>query len=66
MGSGHQPRPSLLQEAKTWFNIALSREEAGDAYELLAQFFQKAFSCAKQAQRPLLQVQELIPPTQGP
>nr|XP_020026568.1 tonsoku-like protein isoform X2 [Castor canadensis] len=50
---------NALEEAKTWFNIALSREEAGDAYELLAQCFQKAFSCAKQAQRPLLQRQIL-------
>ncbi|XP_012414241.1 tonsoku-like protein [Trichechus manatus latirostris] len=44
-----------LEEAKTWFNIALSREEAGDAYELLAPCFQKALSCAQQAQRPRLQ-----------
>nr|XP_012615646.1 tonsoku-like protein isoform X4 [Microcebus murinus] len=47
------------QEAKTWFNIALSREEAGDAYELLVPCFQKALSCAQQAQRPLLQRQVL-------
>lgn len=46
----------LFQEAKTWFNIALSREEAGDAYELLAPCFQKAFCCAQQAQRFQLQV----------
>nr|XP_058132176.1 tonsoku-like protein isoform X2 [Dasypus novemcinctus] len=44
-----------LEEAKTWLNIALSREEAGDAYELLAPCFQKALSCAQQAQRPQLQ-----------
>ncbi|KAL1767190.1 tonsoku isoform X1 [Sigmodon hispidus] len=46
---------NALEEAKTWFNIALSREEAGDAYELLAPCFQKAFSCAQQAQRFQLQ-----------
>ena len=60
---GGQQAPSssfllLLQEAKTWLNIALSREEAGDAYELLAPCFQKALSCAQQAQRPQLQVQK--------
>ncbi|XP_039109989.1 tonsoku-like protein isoform X2 [Hyaena hyaena] len=48
-----------LEEAKTWLNIALSREEAGDAYELLAPCFQKALSCAQQAQRPQLQRQIL-------
>lgn len=46
----------LLQEAHTWLNIALSREEAGDAYELLAPCFREALSCAQQAQRPQLQV----------
>ncbi|XP_060245185.1 tonsoku-like protein isoform X2 [Meriones unguiculatus] len=50
---------NALEEAKTWFNIALSREEAGDAYELLAPCFQKAFSCAQQAQRFQLQRQIL-------
>nr|XP_025727141.1 tonsoku-like protein [Callorhinus ursinus] len=48
-----------LEEAKTWLNIALSREEAGDAYELLAPCFQKALSCAQQARRPQLQRQVL-------
>ncbi|XP_034868070.1 LOW QUALITY PROTEIN: tonsoku-like protein [Mirounga leonina] len=48
-----------LEEAKTWLNIALSREEAGDGYELLAPCFQKALSCAQQAQRPQLQRQVL-------
>lgn len=48
-----------LEEAKTWLNIALSREEAGDAYELLAPCFQKALNCAQQAQRPQLQRQVL-------
>ncbi|XP_008068198.1 tonsoku-like protein [Carlito syrichta] len=46
---------NALEEAKTWFNIALSHEEAGDAYELLAPCFQKALSCAQQAQQPRLQ-----------
>lgn len=59
---GGQPQRSsfllLLQEAKTWLNIALSREEAGDAYKLLAPCFQKALSCAQQAQRPQLQVRK--------
>lgn len=44
------------QDAKTWLNIALSREEAGDAYEELLPCFQKALDCAQQAQRPRLQV----------
>ncbi|KAK2503088.1 hypothetical protein MC885_018775 [Smutsia gigantea] len=44
-----------LEEAKTWLNIALSHEEAGDAYELLVPCFQKALSCAQQAQRRQLQ-----------
>ncbi|XP_032172823.1 tonsoku-like protein isoform X1 [Mustela erminea] len=48
-----------LEEAQTWLNIALSREEAGDAYEQLAPCFQKALSCAQQAQRPQLQRQIL-------
>ncbi|KAB1257925.1 Tonsoku-like protein [Camelus dromedarius] len=50
---------NALEEAKTWLNIALSREEAGDAYELLAPCFQKALSCAQQAQQPQLQRQAL-------
>ncbi|KAM5280683.1 tonsoku-like protein [Ctenodactylus gundi] len=50
---------SALEEAKTWLHIALSREEAGDTYELLAPCFQKALSCAQQAQRPQLQRQVL-------
>ncbi|CAH6791092.1 tonsoku-like protein [Phodopus roborovskii] len=50
---------NALEEAKTWFNIALSREEAGDTYELLAPCFQKAFSCAQQAHRFQLQRQIL-------
>ncbi|XP_017367154.1 tonsoku-like protein [Cebus imitator] len=50
---------NVLEEAKTWLNIALSREEAGDAYELLAPCFQKALSCAQQARRPQLQRQVL-------
>ncbi|XP_060053300.1 tonsoku-like protein isoform X3 [Erinaceus europaeus] len=50
---------NAVEEAKTWLNIALSREEAGDAYELLAPCFQKALSCAQQAQRPQLQRQIL-------
>ncbi|XP_059971458.1 tonsoku-like protein isoform X1 [Mesoplodon densirostris] len=50
---------SALEEAKTWLNIALSREDAGDAYEVLAPCFQKALSCAQQAQRPRLQRQVL-------
>lgn len=63
-GGGQPPSSSPhlpLQEAKTWLNIALSREEAGDAYELLAPCFQKALSCAQQAQRPQLQVQSPSP-----
>lgn len=54
-----------LQEAKTWLNIALSREEAGDAYEELAPCFQKALSCAQQAQQPQLQVRP-HPPSCSP
>ncbi|XP_070248665.1 tonsoku-like protein [Myotis yumanensis] len=50
---------NALEEAKTWLNIALSREEAGDTYEELAPCFQKALSCAQQAQRPQLQRQVL-------
>nr|XP_044999782.1 tonsoku-like protein isoform X3 [Jaculus jaculus] len=50
---------NALEEAKTWFNIAVSHEEAGDAYELLAPCFQKALSCAQQAQRLQLQRQIL-------
>nr|XP_031546329.1 tonsoku-like protein isoform X2 [Vicugna pacos] len=50
---------NALEEAKTWLNIALSREEAGDAYELLAPCFQKALSCAQQARQPQLQRQAL-------
>ncbi|XP_005395946.1 PREDICTED: tonsoku-like protein isoform X2 [Chinchilla lanigera] len=50
---------NALEEAKTWLNIALSREEAGDAYELLALCFQKALNCAQQVQRPQLERQVL-------
>ncbi|XP_061028188.1 tonsoku-like protein [Eubalaena glacialis] len=50
---------NALEEAKTWLNIALSREDAGDAYEVLAPCFQKALSCAQQAQQPRLQRQVL-------
>ena len=55
----------LLQEAKTWLNIALSREEAGDAYEVLALCFQKALGCAQLAGQPQLQVGSACPPTLG-
>ncbi|KAG8515412.1 Tonsoku-like protein, partial [Galemys pyrenaicus] len=50
---------NALEEAKTWLNIALSREEAGDTYELLAPCFQKALDCAQQAAQPQLQRQVL-------
>ncbi|XP_053786041.1 tonsoku-like protein isoform X2 [Desmodus rotundus] len=50
---------NALEEAKTWLNIALSREEAGDAYEEVAPCFQKALCCAQQAQQPRLQRQVL-------
>ncbi|CAK6439042.1 unnamed protein product [Pipistrellus nathusii] len=50
---------NALEEAKTWLNIALSREDAGDIYEELAPCFQKALGCAQQAQRPQLQRQIL-------
>ncbi|XP_045716770.1 tonsoku-like protein [Phyllostomus hastatus] len=50
---------NALEEAKTWLNIALSREEAGDAYEELAPCFQKALCCAQRAQQPRLQRQVL-------
>lgn len=53
--------PLLPQDAKTWLNIALSREEAGDTYEEMAPCFQKALDCAQQAQRPQLQVQRPLP-----
>lgn len=59
------PHSLPRQEAKTWLNIALSREEAGDAYEELAPCFQKALRCAQQAQRPQLQVRP-HPPSRGP
>lgn len=47
-------------------NIALSREDAGDAYEVLAPCFQKALSCAQQAQQPRLQVWEPAHPCWDP
>ncbi|KAM8786169.1 tonsoku-like protein [Rhynchonycteris naso] len=50
---------NALEEAETWLNIALSREEAGDNYKELAPCLQKALSCAQQAQRPRLQRQIL-------
>ncbi|XP_019485672.1 PREDICTED: tonsoku-like protein [Hipposideros armiger] len=50
---------NALEDAKTWLNIALSREEAGDAYEEMAPCFQKALDCAQQAQQPQLQRQVL-------
>lgn len=55
----------LLQEAKTWLNIALSREEAGDAYEVLAPCFQEALGCAQLAGQPQLQVGSARPPPLG-
>lgn len=55
MGSSHWLL-LLLQDAKTWLNIALSREEAGDAYEELMPCFQKALDYAQQAGQPQLQV----------
>lgn len=55
----------LLQDSKTWLNIALSREEAGDAYEELTPCFQKALDCAQQAGQPQLQVRP-YPPRRGP
>ncbi|XP_004618776.2 tonsoku-like protein [Sorex araneus] len=50
---------NTLEEAKTWLNIALSRDEAGDAYELLVPCFQEALDRARQTQRPQLQRQIL-------
>ncbi|XP_055981270.1 tonsoku-like protein [Sorex fumeus] len=50
---------NTLEEAQTWLNIALSRDEAGDAYELLVPCFQEALNCARQTQQPRLQRQIL-------
>ncbi|XP_049621606.1 tonsoku-like protein [Suncus etruscus] len=50
---------NAVEEAQTWLNIALSRDEAGDAYEHLLPCFQEALDCAQRAQQPRLQRQIL-------
>ncbi|XP_012397430.2 LOW QUALITY PROTEIN: tonsoku-like protein [Sarcophilus harrisii] len=48
-----------LEEAKTWLNIALSKEEAGKPYEELEPCFQNALQCSQEAKKPWLQRQIL-------
>ncbi|XP_027713504.1 tonsoku-like protein [Vombatus ursinus] len=48
-----------LEEAKTWLNIALSKEEAGEPYEELEPCFQSALHCSQEAKKPWLQRQVL-------
>nr|XP_032637795.1 tonsoku-like protein isoform X1 [Chelonoidis abingdonii] len=48
-----------LEEGKTWLNIALAREEAGEDYEALEPCFRSALQCADQAGEPRLQRQIL-------
>ncbi|XP_074843625.1 tonsoku-like protein [Carettochelys insculpta] len=52
-------RGNPLEEGKTWLNIALAREEAGEGYEALEPCFQSALRCAEQAGEPRLQRQIL-------
>ncbi|XP_074842720.1 tonsoku-like protein [Carettochelys insculpta] len=52
-------RGNPLEEGKTWLNIALAREEAGEGYETLEPCFQSALRCAEQAGEPRLQRQIL-------
>ncbi|XP_074059135.1 tonsoku-like protein isoform X2 [Macrotis lagotis] len=48
-----------LEEAKTWLNIALSKEEAGEPYEELEPCFRSALHCSQEAKKPWLQCQVL-------
>ncbi|XP_068953095.1 tonsoku-like protein isoform X2 [Petaurus breviceps papuanus] len=48
-----------LEEAKTWLNIALSKEEAGKPYDELEPCFQSALHCSQEAKKPWLQRQVL-------
>uniref|UniRef100_A0A8C4VFN1 Tonsoku-like protein n=1 Tax=Gopherus evgoodei TaxID=1825980 RepID=A0A8C4VFN1_9SAUR len=52
-------RGNPLEEGKTWLNIALAREEAGEGYEALEPCFRSALQCADQAGEPRLQRQIL-------
>uniref|UniRef100_A0A674I303 Tonsoku-like protein n=1 Tax=Terrapene triunguis TaxID=2587831 RepID=A0A674I303_9SAUR len=52
-------RGNPLEEGKTWLNIALAREEAGEGYEALEPCFRSALQCAERAGEPRLQWQIL-------
>ncbi|XP_065438325.1 tonsoku-like protein isoform X2 [Chrysemys picta bellii] len=52
-------RGNPLEEGKTWLNIALAREEAGEGYEALEPCFRSALQCAERAGEPRLQRQIL-------
>ncbi|XP_073185990.1 tonsoku-like protein isoform X4 [Lepidochelys kempii] len=52
-------RGNPLEEGKTWLNIALAREEAGEGYEALESCFRSALQCAERAGEPRLQRQIL-------
>ncbi|XP_039378506.1 tonsoku-like protein isoform X3 [Mauremys reevesii] len=52
-------RGNPLEEGKTWLNIALAREEAGEGYAALEPCFRSALQCADQAGEPRLQRQIL-------
>uniref|UniRef100_F7FJ56 Tonsoku-like protein n=1 Tax=Monodelphis domestica TaxID=13616 RepID=F7FJ56_MONDO len=52
-------RGNPLEEAKTWLNIALSKEEGGKPYEELEPCFQSALHCSQEAKKPWLQRQIL-------
>ncbi|XP_059579640.1 tonsoku-like protein isoform X2 [Alligator mississippiensis] len=48
-----------LEEGKTWLNIALAKEEAGEAYPALESCLRSALDCAERAGEPRLQRQVL-------
>ncbi|XP_037747752.1 tonsoku-like protein isoform X1 [Chelonia mydas] len=52
-------RGNPLEEGKTWLNVALAREEAGEGYEALESCFRSALQCAERAGEPRLQRQIL-------
>ncbi|KAM3840983.1 tonsoku-like protein [Vipera latastei] len=52
-------RGNPVEEGKTWLNIALAKEEAGETYQQLETCFQAALQCAQKAGDPKLELQIL-------
>ncbi|XP_029142658.1 tonsoku-like protein [Protobothrops mucrosquamatus] len=52
-------RGNPMEEGKTWLNITLAKDEAGETYQELETCFQAALQCAQKAGDPKLELQIL-------